>query len=293
MKSNGAFSKRLLLLSILTLSWISWITITTAFVLKPTPSSRQAVSKDFIRYSKQSPQVESSTLLCFVNQINLISSMTTTTSTTELLSSNNNNHQFPDKEDKKDQPPDRFLSAKIDDAGLPIADALIAQIVAPTLQVLWLTVNHAPIPSWLVASAAVKASQTGMLYTNTRGELLAPTLIHGAGLAVCWILGALAARAYESDAFVVSKESGEGYGSVIKKIFQAGSFATGLLILSTQVDLFFEYGRYVQPGESVEIDIRLLCAITELINDVAFEAVVLGSWRLYRANITSHHPPLR
>ena len=39
---------------------------------------------------------------------------------------------------------DRFLEPKIDDAGLPLADALIAQIVAPTLEIFWLSSQHAP-----------------------------------------------------------------------------------------------------------------------------------------------------
>ena len=105
-------------------------------------------------------------------------------------------------------------------------------------------------------------------------------------------MGALASKSFESDAFNIS--GGRGYGTVVSRIVQAGSFATGLLILSTQVDLFVEYGRYVQPGESEEIDVRLLSAIVELINDIVFEAAVLGSWRLYRASLTgdaSGRPP--
>jgi len=99
-------------------------------------------------------------------------------------------------------------------------------------------------------------------------------------------MGALAAKGYDSDAFNIS--GGRGYGTVITRIIQAGAFATGVLIFSTQVDLFLEFGRYVQPGESPEIDVRLLNAIVELINDVIFEAAVLSSWRLYRASLTGN-----
>lgn len=186
-------------------------------------------------------------------------------------------------ENNEDTILNRFVSPRIDDAGLPVADALTAQIVAPTFQVVWLTVNHAPIPTWL---AAIYNNQNGLLYNvPAQGALLVPTLIHGAGLAGCWLMGALAAKAYDSEAFNVS--GNRGYGTVVKRIFQAGAFATGVLILGTQLDLFLEFGRYVQLGESEEIDIRLLSATVEVINDVFFEALVLSSWRLYRASLTA------
>ncbi len=176
---------------------------------------------------------------------------------------------------------DRFLSPTIDDAGLPIADTLIAQVVAPTFQITWLTINHAPRPSWLEPIFADKS----LLYEIPRqGTLLAPALIHGAGLAACWTLGCLAAKGYDSDAFNIS--GGRGYGTVIARIIQAGAFATGVLILSTQIDLLLEFGRNVQPGESDETDFRLLTAIVELINDIVFEAVTLSGWRIYRASLT-------
>jgi len=176
---------------------------------------------------------------------------------------------------------DRFLSPTIDDLGLPVADTLIAQIVAPSLQVFWLSLNRAPLPTWLTLTA-----NSGVLYAQpTQGAFLAPSLIHGAGLAVCWIGGALAARSFESDAFNVS--GGKGYGEDVKRIIQAGSFATGLLIFGTQLDLLFEFGRFVQPGVDELVDFRLFQAGVEVRNDVVFEAAVLGSWRLYRASLTA------
>ena len=179
----------------------------------------------------------------------------------------------------------RFTSPKIDDAGLPIADSLLSQIVAPTIQITWLSIAHAPIPTWLYSSTS---TTNGMLYSSnsSSGSLIVPTLIHGAGLTLCWILGCLAAKNFESDAFNIS--GGRGYKTVILRLVQSGSFAIGLLILSTQIDLLFEYGRYVQPGESDEIDVRLLNAIVEVINDVVFEAGVLSAWRIYRASLTGN-----
>lgn len=184
---------------------------------------------------------------------------------------------------------ERFTSPRIDDAGLPISDALFAQIIAPTVEVFWLTVNRSPFPTWL--SPITK--EPGMLFTApVQGALLVPTLLHGAGLAMCWFLGALASRSYESDAFNVSGR--RGYGTVLSRIIQGGAFSVGLLIFSTQIDLLLEFGRYVQLGDDPETDARILKASVEVINDVFFEALVLSSWRIYRASLTSdpkNRPP--
>lgn len=171
---------------------------------------------------------------------------------------------------------DRFTSPVIDDAGLPITDALMAQIVAPSLQVFWIGLVHGPSPTWL------RPMVQSELFA--RGSLLAPTLIHGAGLACCWIAGALAAQAYEKRAI---DPTVEGYGSVISTILKAGAFASGTLILGTQLDLLLEFGRYVQPGESEEIDLRLLSATVEVLNDIIFEASTITTMRLSLAFVTA------
>jgi len=171
---------------------------------------------------------------------------------------------------------DRFLSPKIDDPGLPLTDVLVAQIIGPSLEIAWLSLNHAPSPSWLRP-----IFQTSALYTS-RGSLLAPALIHGAALATCWIIGALAAKTYELEA-IVPNEKNE-YGTILWRVCQAGAFASGLLILATQLDLLSEFGRWVQLGESEETDFRLLLAAVELINDIFFEAITLITWRLFLAS---------
>mmetsp|Transcript_35934 Transcript_35934/g.43276 ORF Transcript_35934/g.43276 Transcript_35934/m.43276 type:complete len:264 (-) Transcript_35934:325-1116(-) len=187
----------------------------------------------------------------------------------------------PDKDENSPQSYDkfleRFLSPRLDDPGLPLADVLIAQVVGPFFQVLWLILNRAPSPTWV--------NPISITLFPTKGSLLAPTLIHGAGLASCWIAGALAARGFESDAFDVS--NGKGYGVVIERLIKGGAFATGILILSTQLDLLFEYGRWILPGESDEVDVRLLSASVEVLNDIFFEAITLSSWRIYRASLTA------
>lgn len=112
--------------------------------------------------------------------------------------------------------------------------------------------------------------------STPRGSFLAPTLIHGAGLSCCWLLGALAAKAYEQKAYEGS------FGEVFLTTVKAGAFSCGVLILATQFDLYTEMGGYVQMGESVETDVRILRAAVEVVNDCFFEAFTLIIWRLYR-----------
>jgi hypothetical protein len=166
---------------------------------------------------------------------------------------------------------DRFTSPKIEDPVLPLTEAGIAQIVAPTIQLFWLTSLRSPLPSW-----------TTPLYDITflpRGYLLAPTLIHGAGLACCWLLGSLAARGFEREAY-------EGdLKTVLSSTARAGAFATGLLILGTQIDLYHDMGGYVQIGDSAETDLRIYRALVEIVNDVFFEAITLFSWRAFRSKV--------
>ena len=181
----------------------------------------------------------------------------------------------------------RFTSPIIDDPGLPLSDVLVAQVIAPSLQIAWISSQHAPQPSWLQP-----IFDSSLLYSN-RGVLLAPALIHGAALASCWITGALAAKAYERKSIspvpIKSLSSSTlnkvewDYSNVLLAIFKSGAFAVGLLIFATQIDLFLEYKRYVQVGESDDIDFRLLVALVEIINDCVFEAVTISTWRLFLA----------
>ena len=220
---------------------------------------------------------------------------------------------FADSNDDKDeQPPQlmdddnnindlfqRFLSPQIDDPGLPLTDVLLSQIVAPTFQLYWVFVAHAPLPSWARPISSYFGEATELA---PRGSLLAPTLIHGAGLAVCWLAGALAAKSFERDAFTLTNnnyddENGgsrlsigekiKQYDTALLRLFQAGAFACGILIVSTQVDLLLEFKRYVQFGESDETDFRLFLAGVEVINDIFFEALVISSWSIIHANFMS------
>jgi hypothetical protein len=176
---------------------------------------------------------------------------------------------------------DRFSNPIIDDPAMPLTEAGLVQIVAPTLQLFWIVSLDSPYPSW--AQPLVDTTFT------SRGAFLAPTLIHGAGLACCWLMGCLAAKAYEKQNFRVNNNNNENvgtgdYGPIISSTIQAGAFACGLLILATQFDLFQEFHGYVQFGESAITDARIYRALVEVINDIFFEFVVLMSWRLFRSN---------
>jgi hypothetical protein len=167
---------------------------------------------------------------------------------------------------------DRFVSPTIDDPWLIMTEAGLAQIVAPSLQLFWLASLNAPFPSWATPILSDFMSAP-------RGSFLAPTLIHGAGLACCWLMGALAAKAYEQKSY-------EGnIGEVFLSTIKAGAFSCGLLILATQFDLYTDMGGYVQLGESVETDVRILRSTAELVNDCLFEAITLTTWRLYRSTV--------
>jgi len=168
---------------------------------------------------------------------------------------------------------DRFVDPKIEDPALPLTEAGIAQIVAPSLQLFLLTSIQSPLPSWATP-----------LYDYTflpRGYLLAPTLIHGAGLACCWLLGCLAARGFEREAY-------EGdLPVVLLSTVRAGAFACGIFILATQIDLYQDMRGFVQIGDSPETDLRIYQASVETINDIFFEAITLLSWRAFRSKVPS------
>lgn len=166
---------------------------------------------------------------------------------------------------------DRFTSPKIDDPALPLTEAGLAQVVAPTLQLFWLRSLNSPFPSW-----------ANPIYDYTfvpRGAVLAPTLIHGAGLACCWLLGCLAVKGYEQENF-----EGE-LPQVLLSTIRAGAFSCGVLIMGTQIDLYQEMGGYVQIGDSPETDLRIYRALVEIINDIFFEATTLLAWRALRSKV--------
>jgi hypothetical protein len=195
----------------------------------------------------------------------------------------------------------RFTNPRIDDPGLPLTDGLVLQVIAPSVQIAVRLVLGIPPPTWL------QSTDPSLLYNNRPGGLLAPTLLHGAALALVWLIGALAARAYERPAISPVKQRGPAssvfgkdedpagtsttsssrdrwdYSRVWLALFQAGAAATGLWIFATQVEVYMDVGGYAQWGDSTATDGRLIIAATEGIADFVFEAITIIIWRLYLA----------
>ena len=92
----------------------------------------------------------------------------------------------------REQVAGRFLSPIIDDPGLPIADSLVCACGAMFVAALAL-VGVLPRPSWLTPLADVPQIRA-LPY-------VLPAVSHGAALAGCWLLGALAGNAFEAGAY--------------------------------------------------------------------------------------------
>jgi hypothetical protein len=115
----------------------------------------------------------------------------------------------------------RFLSPQIDDPGLPFADSLVC--VCGSLFVAAIALKGGiPFPGWL-------APLPGVPVDGYRGlPYILPAFSHGTGLAFCWLLGALAASAFEAEAYMGS------WQEALSRTWRGGAFATGLLLLATQ-----------------------------------------------------------
>jgi hypothetical protein len=160
---------------------------------------------------------------------------------------------------------DRFLNPVVDDPGLILADAQISGIILPGIEAIVFFAAGAR-PSWLGPPGT---------------SLFAPTISHGCGLALCWLCGALSARAYEEAAYSKTDVA-------ISRTLAGGSFAVGLLILATQARLALSgFAGISDPGLVVDQNlIEQIQAASDLILDVAFEATGLLAWRIYRTSLT-------
>ena len=172
----------------------------------------------------------------------------------------------------------RFTEARIDDKGLPIADALVVTTV-PVFVATCVLALGVPRPSWLVPAPWIPKWRSL--------PFLVPALSHGAKLSCAWIPGALAAKAYEREAYDGS------VNEAVKRTVKGGCFAIGILILATQTQLSVEFASRGMPppqlGDSPETDLVLNGVVSELIADSVFEAVGLIAWRVVRC--TTDIPP--
>lgn len=179
----------------------------------------------------------------------------------------------------------RFLSPRIDDPGLLYADAFVC--IGGALFVAQWALSPAvppdikiPPPSWLSPTVLpVGVNWRGLPY-------VLPALVHGSELACCWVLGALAASAYESEAY-----SGT-LPQALSRTWRAGAFAVGVLILSTQLSLYDSLTAqgldpYTVPStEGIDAgaaaDAQILSTAFELIIDIGVQAVQMTLFRAYR-----------
>ena len=124
----------------------------------------------------------------------------------------------------------RFTAPRIDDPGLPFADALVCVsgslfIAQWALSPLVPNALKIPPPSWLTAmSLPGGIDWRGIPY-------ILSTIEHGAALAACWVLGALAASAYESEAFTGT------WQTALTRTWKGGAFAISLSGLSAALNM--------------------------------------------------------
>ena len=164
---------------------------------------------------------------------------------------------------------DRFLQPRIDDPGLPYADSLVCLCGALFVASISI-VGIIPRPSWLFPLPGVPPLRS-LPY-------ILPAVSHGAGLAGCWLLGALAANAFEKEAYMGT------LGDTLSRTWRGGAFSVGVLLLCTQFDYSASLlTQGVDPFEaSREADYRTLTTAFEVITDVSVQAVGLTAFRIYR-----------
>lgn len=169
----------------------------------------------------------------------------------------------------------RFVAPRVDDEGLVIADALVAGVVAPGLEILVGTALGVPLPRWAYALGPQRR--------------VLPVLARGAAEAACWYGGACAARLYERPSFDFPPPEGadDRYRVTVGRVVAGGCFATALLIGATQLQLALVYG-FDPPriGDAPETDAVLLRTLDDLLRDIFTEATTLLAWRVVRTSLS-------
>ena len=166
----------------------------------------------------------------------------------------------------------RFATPVIDDPGLPISDALV--VICATLGLASLCLSAppgVPRPGWLAPLAGAPGWR-GLPY-------ILPAFAHGAGLALCWLPGALAAEAFEQGAYRGT------WGEALRRTWRGGAFAIGLLVLATQLTTYVSFSAAgLEPvyGSSDIGDMRLARITDEVILDSVVQGVALTAFRVFR-----------
>lgn len=99
----------------------------------------------------------------------------------------------------------------------------------------------------------------------------------------------VAARMYERESYDFPPPTGaeDRYDVTVRRVIQAGCFASALLIGATQLQLAVTYGFPApQLGDSPEMDAALLRTLDDLLRDIATEALTLMAWRVARTNLS-------
>ena len=158
----------------------------------------------------------------------------------------------------------RFTQPVIDDPGLPYADCLVTLSTTMAIAYFVLATGN-PRPSWLIP-------QPGVPQIRAIPYIL-PTIAHGSQLAFCWLLGALAASAFQRDAFCSSLLE------TISRTLRAGAFASGVLILGTQLVAYDIVGNVEL---SAAANIKLNSLASEVSVDIISQAIALILFRIFR-----------
>jgi len=172
----------------------------------------------------------------------------------------------------------RFQPDTVKDRGLPIADALV--LTSATVLVAMVSLSQHKAPSWLNAEYLREVPR---ILPNL--PALVGSFVHGSKLSVIWVLGALAAEAYETEAYDAD------FPEAMKRTVKAGCFAVGLLILVEQNEMrqALEHvigipaSEYI-VGENVEADLLINSKTSELFVDCASCAIAMLTWRVIRWN---------
>ena len=176
----------------------------------------------------------------------------------------------------------RFFQPRIDDPGLPFADSLVC--ISGAIFIAYAALlGVIPYPSWLspmdLPALPFGASWRGVPY-------ILPALSHGAALSFCWILGALAASNFSSEAYMGTLQT------AVARTWRAGAFSVGVLLFSTQLATYVSLSSqgldpYTVPTTDgidnlAAADTQILKTAFEVICDVVVQAGGLTGFRIYR-----------
>ena len=140
----------------------------------------------------------------------------------------------------------KFFRPRIDDPGLPPSDGLVS-INGALLVAVLARLGYIPMPTWLQPVLPPGQHAIGSL------PYVLPAINHGSRLALCWLLGALASGAFESEAYVGT------LGEAIARTWKGGLFATGVLVLSTQLYISLQLlSQGIDPTDPANVNPTLI-----------------------------------